>query len=109
MEKFISFVLGTIIFLYLFGIVAKWLLRFWLQRKIKQMQDNPGAGFGGNFSGGGFNFGGFSGGFSSNAGGRGSQSQSHKKKGDVTIDRQNAEAKRVNTQVGEYVDFEEIK
>lgn len=105
MEQFFSFILGTIIFFYLLGIVGKWLLRFWLERKIKQMQNGQG-GSKGNFyykSWGG-NAGRASGGFNSNTSG----SRSSKNEGDVTISKNGADTKRVNSKVGDYVDFEEV-
>lgn len=97
MEQFFSFILGTILFFYLFGIVSKWLLRFWLQRKIKQMQNGQG---GGNFY------------YKSWGGGARSTTDNNTKRqseGKITITKNGADTKRVNSSVGDYVDYEEVE
>ncbi len=87
MEAFLSVVFIIIIGFYLAGLLGRWLLRYWITKKLGNMQ-----GFGGGSGG-------------RNAG----RTDESRKEGEVRIDRRRASAKRVSSQVGDYVDYEEVK
>lgn len=99
MEAFLSFILGVIIFLYLFGLISKWLFRYWINKKMRQM---------GGSQGGGFSFKGWG-----NQQQQQQQQQRYQERprpdGEVKISKPATESRRVNSNVGEYVDFEEVK
>ena len=87
MEAFLSVIFIIIIGFYLAGMLGRWLLRYWITKKLGNMQ-----GFGGN------------------PGGRNAERDGEcRKEGEVHIDRRRASAKRVSSQVGDYVDYEEVK
>ncbi len=87
MEAFLSVVFVIIIGFYLAGILGRWLLRYWITKKLGNIQ-----GFGRTNTQGGY-----------------ARSEQYQKEGEVRIDRRQASAKRVNSQVGDYIDFEEVK
>ncbi len=80
-----EFILSVLIIFWLIGIIAKFLFRRWIRKKQQQFENT-------------FNY----------------QKQEHqnfnRQDGDVTIKGAPTQyAKRINDNVGEYVDFEEIK
>lgn len=106
--SFLTFVFYLILGFWLFGLVVRLLLRFWLIRKQRQMQDmhSNQEGGAGPFQGGFFNFGPYT--FSSSRSARKEHSQ-QKPEGEVTVEKTSdtSNASPVAKQVGDYVDFEE--
>lgn len=117
LEGFFSFIIFAIVGFWILGIVGRFLLRRWVAKKQREFQQQFG-GDGSSFQGGFGNNGGvggngraFYGNF--NFGGRGAKPQDsaqQHKEGEVFLkDTTPASDKKVNNQVGEYVDFEDVK
>lgn len=97
MEKFMSYILGIVLFFYLFGIVGRFLLKLFITRKMNQFSKGEGTRgfFGGNFT---------------NSRSNSSQnSTSSHREGEVFISNNSQKEKKIKDRVGEYVDYEEIK
>ncbi|MCC8035988.1 MAG: DUF4834 family protein [Rikenellaceae bacterium] len=95
METFISFILISILVIYLAAQLGKWLLRRWIVRKQREFAEQFGRQAGG--------FGGFY------AEGKQQQRRSTATgEGEIRIQRTKREVKKVSRQVGDYVDFEEV-
>lgn len=99
---FLSFIFYVILGFWIFGLVARLLLRFWIMRKQREMEQNGGQGGQGTFRGGFYSFGGF-------GGERGGDARSATKRpeGEVTVEKTAEKSAPVAKQVGDYVDFEE--
>lgn len=95
MDGFLSFIFYCIIGFYLLGFLGRLALRLWIRRIQKRYEQNPN---GSNFKGYSWNFG----------AGQQQQQQEQKSEGEVTI-KTPEQQKRVNKNIGEYVDFEEVK
>ncbi len=91
---FISFIMYFVIGFYLLGFVGRILFRLWLRRIQKRYQQNP---QGANFRS-----------YTWGSGQQQQQQEQNKREGEVTVKTQEKQ-KRVNQDIGEYVDFEEIK
>ncbi|MFI3266731.1 MAG: DUF4834 family protein [Rikenellaceae bacterium] len=96
MDGFISFIIYFVIGFYLLGFVGRILFRLWLRRIQKRYQQNPQ----------GANFRSYTWGFGQQQ--QQQEQEQNKKEGEVTVKAQEKQ-KRVNKDIGEYVDFEEIK
>lgn len=106
---FLSFIFYLFLGLWLFGIISRWLLRTWLLKKQRQMQEqmDKNGGQGSPFTGGFFSFG--PGG--AKYGSFGSQNKASKQtkpEGEITIETPAEPHQQVNKKIGEYVDFEEV-
>ena len=104
METFLSVILIIIIGFYLVGKLLKIFVPIWIRKKMKDFEQGKGP----------FNNGGTGGANSqgawSNFGNRNRQSQESKKEeGDVTITKTKDEDRNINKEIGEYVDFDEVK
>lgn len=117
LEGIFSFIIFTIVGFWILGIVGRFLLKRWVAKKQREFQQQFG-GDGSSFQGGFGNNSGFGGtgrAFYGNAnfGGRGAKQQNdtqQHKEGEVFLtDTTPTSDKKVNTQVGEYIDFEDIK
>ncbi|WP_047452619.1 DUF4834 family protein [Alistipes sp. ZOR0009] len=91
MEGFLTFILFMILGIYVLGFVGKLILKMYLRKVQKQFE-----------------------GFANNAGAQyqqysrtNTQDQSHE--GDVTISQSGGQDKKFKKDVGDYVDFEEVK
>lgn len=92
MEGFLTFILFAIIGFWLLGKIGRWFLRFWIAKKQKEFASQ----FGDQFGGGG-------------GGSRTSQArQEETGRVKVSVD-ESAHKTEVNKNVGDYVDFEEVK
>ena len=102
METFLSVILIIIIGFYLVGKLLKIFVPIWIRKKMKDFEQGKGP----------FNNGGTGGANSqgawSNFGNRQSQ-ESKKEEGDVTITKTKDEDRNINKEIGEYVDFDEVK
>lgn len=103
MGGFLEFILYCVLGFYLLGYLARFLLGLWVRRMQKRYEQNPNRG----------NFRAYTWGNGHGFGARGAaqnqqQEQQKKQEGEVTIKTQEQQ-KRVNKNIGEYVDFEEIK
>lgn len=99
MDGFLSFIFYCIVGFYLLGFLGRLALRFWLRRMQKRYEQNPN----------GANFRSYTWGFGNgNNQQQQQQDQQKKSEGQVTVEAKE-QAKRVNKNIGEYVDFEEIK
>lgn len=115
MEMLLSIILSIIIGFWLLGLIGKIFLRYWLLKKQRQMEQqmrnggysSDGGGFSGTFGSGPFR------GFYSTGGGAGGGNphrDTPKPEGEVTVDKTNSTSQHsINKQIGEYVDFEDIK
>ncbi len=104
MEVFLSTILAIILGFYLFGILARFLLRTWITKKMREMEKQGGNANGNIFYRTWGTHGNFKGGFNFND----TQKKKAQKEGEVHIDRSHID-KKVNEQVGDYIEFEEIK
>lgn len=86
MEGFLTFILILVLSFYLVGWLGRVLLRRWIMRKQEEMA--------GRFTEGGYQTGQRSG-------------RKSRREGEVTIQTKNTPAKKVNREVGEYVEYEE--
>ena len=84
MGAFFSFLLSTIIIVYLIGLVGRLVLRWWVQRKMRQMGADGSGYYGG-------------------------RRQPKTKEGTVKITQVTRETRAVDKNLGEYVDYEEIE
>ncbi|MCD8073031.1 MAG: DUF4834 family protein [Alistipes sp.] len=96
METFLSFILISILVIYLAAQLGKWLLRRWILRKQKEFAEQFGRQAGG--------FGGFYG----EPNGK-SRRREASGEGEIKVQRTRREVKNVRPKVGDYVDFEEVK
>lgn len=103
---FIELMVTIFLGLWLFGVVSKWLLRYWLLKKQREMEQQMRDG---GFAGGSFGSGNFKGFYTNFGGNAGQQQQPKKPEGEVTIEKTEEPKKHVNSKIGEYVDFEEVK
>lgn len=94
MEAFISFILGAVVIFYLFGIVFKLLIRYFISKKFKQFT-------------GGTSWQDFA--SSTNQQSSSTQNEQPHREGEVFISKTGGQSKKVREKVGEYVDFEEVK
>ncbi|MCD7970336.1 MAG: DUF4834 family protein [Alistipes sp.] len=97
METFLTFIFVTVLVLYLAGQLGKWLLRRWILRKQREFAEKFGeqaAGFGQAYT------------WST---GTRRQRQSATAEGEIRVQRTRREEKKARGQIGEYVDFEEVK
>lgn len=110
MEVFLSIIICTVLGFWLLGIVTRWLLRYWIIKKQREMAQKFGS-QGGFESFGSGNFQGFYGfGQQNQASGQDNKSDNKKEEGKVTIQQtQKREGYTVNRKIGEYVEFEEEK
>ena len=91
---------------WLVGWAVRMLFRWWLARKVSEF--NRAAGGAGQGTQGRGTWG--TGGARGNAGGTQNRSRGGRKEGEVRVDGADpAATKKVNREVGEYVDFEEVK
>lgn len=110
---FLSFIFYLFLGLWLFGIISRWLLKAWILKKQRQMQEqmDKNGGQGQPFTGGFFSFGPGGARFGSygNPGSGPSSPENKKPEGEITIETTEEPKTQVNKKIGEYVDFEEIK
>lgn len=98
METFISIIFFTVVGLYLLGLMGKFLLRRWILKKQREFQEQ----FGGQAGQGqsyrqSWSFG-------------GNRHNEPSKEGEIKVETSvNNSEKRIKKDVGEYVDYEEIK
>lgn len=97
MDWLISFILISLIVYYVLRWLAPKLLGLWLLRKQRQFADQFGQGKGFTYTWGGPK---------QNAGG--TKSENRKKEGEVRIERTQTAQKKVNRNVGDYVEYEEV-
>jgi hypothetical protein len=90
MEGFLTFIFFTILAFYLLGIIGRWALRVWLGKKQRQFEQQ------------------FTGAQSNGWYGRPTE-EPKRKEGEVRVDRSGTTHKRVNSGVGDYVEFEEVE
>lgn len=93
MDGILSFLFFLIVGLYLFGLISRLLLRSWIRSKQKEFEQ------GGGFYGRTYSWG---------TGNR-TREQEKRPEGEVTIQVPNTEEKKVNKNIGDYVDYEEVK
>ncbi len=84
-----EFLVITILTIWLAGLLGRWLLQRWLQKKQRE--------FAGQFGGGG------------QPRGRSSARRSDRPEGDVSVQQTAPIQKKVNKSVGDYVEFEEVE
>lgn len=89
MDKFLSFIFYTIITLWLLGLLGRWLMRRWLRKKQREFSEQ----FGGGAQ------------YQRNRSSR----RQNGREGDVRVQQTARIEKKVSGNVGEYVDFEEVK
>ncbi len=94
MDKFLSFVLILILGFYLLGIVARLLLRRWVARRQKEFSEGK--------TGGGFFW------QYPPRGNNANRPGDNRESGKVTVVRTQREEKKVSSNAGEYVEYEEI-
>ena len=100
METFLSVILSIILGIYLLGKISKWLLRYWLKKKMQSFEQGNAAGGNPNSAWGAW----------SNFGQQQQQPQQEKKKeGNVTVDINPTSERKIDKAIGEYVEFDEIK
>lgn len=105
MDWLLSFIIITVISFYVLGWVGKHLLRWWLLRKQRQFAEQFGQD--GQFSqnGGGFSYTSW-GGQARNS--HGTADRQRKKEGEVRVEQTQAAQRKVNSNVGDYVEYEEV-
>lgn len=96
----LSFIISVVIIFYLIGIIGRFLLRYWIRRKMKQFEQAGGKNSGGT--------GPFFWTWSSGSQNRSSNASPKKEEGEITVTRLNTE-KKISDGVGEYVDFEDVE
>lgn len=102
MEAFFSFIFFTIVGFYVLGLIGKLLLRYWIRKKQREFSQN----FGQGASQGGSTFRQYTWGNGANN----PRSSEKPREGEVKIEQTaSAKPKKVNKNVGDYVDYEEIK
>ncbi len=84
MEAFLSFIFWCILIFYVAGIAGRWLLRRWLRNKARQFEQAA-------------------------AGNHAVPGEGRRREGEVTVERIDPRQKHVNSKVGEYVEYEEVK
>lgn len=103
MDRILGVILSIFIGFWLLGIVGRVLLKYWIVKKQRQMeQQMRDGGFSGGFQG----FGGF---YNGRAQSSAKQKSTSKPEGEITVEQREAHNKVVNKNIGEYVDYEEIK
>lgn len=111
-EKLLSVILFIVLGFWLLGVIGRFLLRYWLTKKQRQMEEQMRNGTAGGAQFRGFgNFGGF-GGFSSFGGASAQQTpgaDAKKHEGEVTVEKLETDEPSINKKIGDYVDFEEVK
>ncbi len=94
MEAMLTFILGTILFFYLAGIVGRWALARWVQKKQREFEQQGGNGpYSRVYT----------------WGSRGQGNRARKPEGEVSIQRTQAAEKRVSKNIGDYVEYEEVE
>lgn len=102
MEGFITFIFFTIVGFYVLGLLGKLFLRYWIKKKQREFQER----FGQQGQGGAYGRT-YTWGFDGN---NRQQQKSSQNEGDVTVENiSNNSEKRISKDVGEYVDYEEVK
>lgn len=102
---FLSVILTIVIGFWLLGIIGRLLLRFWVGRMQRRMQQG-----GGGAGGGAFNYGPFKGFYTSyGSAGTSAQSKDKRKEGEVTVETTGQTKSHNHKDIGDYVDFEEVK
>ncbi len=91
---FLSFIFITIMVFYLLGWVGKILLRWWLVRKQREFADQFGQDQGSAYAGDRRQDG---------------ADDARKKEGEVRVEQAQATSKKVNRNVGDYVEYEEVQ
>ncbi len=99
MEGFLTFIFFFIVTVYVLGLLGRMFLRYWLHKKQKEFEEQFGQ------NGGGFTYRQYTWGRGANR----QRQENRKREGEVSVQRPAVETKKVNRDVGEYVDFEEIK
>ena len=97
MEAILTILFFIVAGFYLLGLVGRLVLRYWLQKKQREFAQNFGEGQGG------FTFKQYTWGRPS-----GARSRRAKRTGEVRVEEMRHIEKRVNRNVGEYVEYEEI-
>lgn len=87
---FLGTVISILLGFYLIGFIGRLFLRFWIAKKVKDMQNGKG------------------GGFWTNAPSSRSTSGT-KKEGEITITSPGDNDRKIDSSVGEYVEYDEIK
>ncbi len=95
MGDFLGVVLLIILGFYVLGKILKYVLPLWLAKKMRDFQAKGGGSFAG----------GFGGSEQRNNGGNRQKSR----EGEVKISRTEVKERRINDDVGEYVEFDEVK
>lgn len=102
MEGFITFIFITIVGFYALGLIGRLLLKYWVRKKQREFSQQ----FGQNPNAGGF-YKQYTWGASRASG---NDTQQKTKEGEVKIEQTaSAKPKKVSKDVGDYVDYEEIK
>lgn len=91
---FLGTVISILLGFYLLGFIGRLFLRFWIAKKVKDMQNGKG--------------GAYYGGFWTNASSK-QNDPNPKKEGDVTITSPGDSDRKIDSSVGEYVEYDEIK
>ncbi len=92
----LTFILSVILGFYLLGWISRIMLRSWLRKKQREFQENGGQ------------TGGFYRTYTWGTGTRNAE-QKPKHEGDITIKQTKANVKKVNSNIGDYVEYEEYK
>ena len=99
MEGFLTFIFFAVVTIYILGLLGRLLLGNWIRRKQQEFAQRFGD-QGGGYSSRTYSWGGNSG---DNARGRA------QREGEVRVQRPANQTRKIRKDVGEYVDFEEIK
>lgn len=92
----LTFILSVILGFYLLGWIGRIMLRSWIRKKQREFEENGGPA------------GGFYRTYTWGTGARNAQ-QKPKPEGDITINRTKASVKKVNSDIGDYVEYEEYR
>lgn len=93
MEAILTFIFGTIVIFYLLGIIGRWALVRWVQKKQREFAEQ---GAGGAYS------------RTYTWGGGGARESAKKPEGEISIQQTQSSEKKVSKNIGDYVDYEEV-
>lgn len=96
MEGFLTFILLSVLFFYLLGRVGRWALLHWVRKKQREFENGNGT-YSRTYAWG-----------SGWARDRESGGRSARPEGEVSIRQTHASEKKVNKNIGDYVEYEEI-
>lgn len=97
MEGFLTFILLSVLIFYLLGMVGRWALLHWVRKKQREFENGNGSTYSRTYSWG-----------SARARDRESGGRSARPEGEVSIQQTHASEKKVNKNIGDYVEYEEV-